>query len=94
MKVYLDTDFIAHAKYVEGYIEVEDSFFDYICPDNFSCFRFIPEGRSWTRQDGQIFYGKAISLVNPVKDMAIKQKRYEEQLLSEAFTSLQILIGE
>ena len=91
MKVYLDSDFIVHAEKFDGYIEAEDSFFDYICPEIFDCYRFIPEGCSWTRNDGKVFFGKAIGLVKPSDEATRKQREYENQLLSDMRTALETL---
>lgn len=91
MKVYLDNDFIAHFDNIEGYIEAEDSFFDYICPENFNCYRFIPDGQSWIRKDGKVFYGKAICLISPSNEATRRQRDYENQLLSNMQTALETL---
>lgn len=88
MKVYLDNDFMVHAESAEGYIEAEDSFFDYICPEIFGCYRFIPEGYSWTRNDGKVFHGKAICLVNPSDEATRKQREFEKELLDDMRNAL------
>lgn len=87
MKVYLDENYIAHAEYAEGYIEAESSFFDIKAPELYECFRFIPEGHTWEREDGEIFEGEAISLVNPTADMVSIQQNYEQAILEQLATA-------
>jgi hypothetical protein len=87
MKVYLDENYIAHAEYTEGYIEAESSFFDMKAPELFPCYRFIPAGYTWQREDGEIFEGEAISLVNPTADMVSVQQAHEQSILAQLATA-------
>lgn len=83
MKVYLDENYITHAEYAEGYVEAESSFFDMKAPELFPCYRFIPEGHTWEREDGAVFEGEAISLVNPRADMVSVQQAHEQSILEQ-----------
>lgn len=78
MKVWLDENFIAHAEYSDGHLEAESPFFDMKAPELFPCYRFIPAGYSWMRQEDEtMFYGEAISLEYPRGDMVSVQEAFE-----------------
>ena len=88
MKVYLDENYIAHAENAEGYVEAESSFFDFICPEIFPSYRFIPNGHSWERADGKVFNGEAVMLIGNSFETARKQREYEKLLFSDMQTAL------
>lgn len=87
MIVYLNSDFIVHAENVEGYIEAESSFFDFICPEIFPSYRFIPNGHSWERADGKVFNGEAIMLLDNGFETARKQREYEQAMIARLKTT-------
>ena len=82
MKVYLDSEYMAHAEYAEGYNEAEHSFFDVIAPELFDCYRFIPAEHE---HDGQ--QGEYIGLVNPKADMVSIQQAFESELIARLHTA-------
>ncbi|MDO4566398.1 MAG: hypothetical protein Q4B42_03610 [Oscillospiraceae bacterium] len=76
--VYIDNDFKCYTENAEGRTAIETDFFDGKCKAYIEGHRFIPEGQSWTREDGVVFEGEMIS---PFKDSAIleaAQAVYEE----------------
>lgn len=59
--------------------EIETMVFDGKCDEFIEGYRFIPIGESWTREDGEVFYG---SMISPWKDYAeldALQRAYEAQ---------------
>lgn len=66
MTVYIDADFRCHAKAEPGLTAVESDFFEGKCPSLIECYRFVPDGQTWTRADGEVFEGEMIA---PYKDM-------------------------
>ena len=56
-KIYIDYDFKCHVSNGGMMIAVETDVFDGCCDTYIEGYRFIPEGESWTRSDGQVFHG-------------------------------------
>ena len=77
MKVYLDSEYIAHAEYAEGCVEAEHCFFDVIAPVLFDCYRFIPAEHEYEGQQGEY-----IGLVAPAADMVSIQQEFESELIA------------
>ena len=67
MKIYIDNKCKCYAAAVDGLREFDVSFFDGKCDTFIEGYRFIPDGESWIRPDGEVFVGEMIS---PWKDYA------------------------
>ena len=77
MTVYIDNAFRCYAAPGEGRTEAENVFFDGKCAALIECYRYVPFGHTWTREDGNLFAGEMIA---PHKDTASAieiQKEYE-----------------
>lgn len=61
MTVYIDKDFKCHAAPADGRTAVDAAFFDGMCGAMIECYRFVPAGHSWTREDGAVFVGEMVS---------------------------------
>lgn len=66
MKIYIDTAYRCHVKDGGGMNAAETDFFDGKCDALIECYRFVPEGAAWTREDGAVFIGEMIA---PHKDI-------------------------
>lgn len=75
MKIYLDSDFRCHLTDGGGMRMIETNDFDGKCAAFIEGYRFVPEGDSWTREDGAVFRGK---LVMDVEDYDLL-KRFQDQ---------------
>ena len=94
MTIYIDRDFKCHAETASGRVAVETDAFDGKCRQYIEGYRFVPDGQSWTREDGQVFHGEMIA---PWRDYAILaefQALYEEEQAKQAETqeALSILL--
>ena len=58
MTIYIDNDYKCHVFAAEGRRAVETEFFDGKCPEWIESYRFVPEGDTWTREDGEEFRGE------------------------------------
>lgn len=67
MIIYIDGDFKCHVSAAEGRREIETGFFNGKCPEWIESYRFVPEGGTWTRGDGEVFNGE---MTAPWKDMS------------------------
>lgn len=96
MTVYIDNDFKCHTEPAEGLRGFELPFFEGKCKRFVEGYRYVPEGETWTRKDGEVFSGE---MITPHVDYAIleaAQAQYEEsqQTINEYEEALNILIGE
>lgn len=83
MIIYIDGDFKCHVSAAEGRREIETGFFNGKCPEWIESYRFVPEGGTWTREDGEKFMGA--EMISPWKDLGeayAAQAAYLEQLLA------------
>ena len=65
MTIYIDNDYKCYVSAAEGRRAVETDFFDGKCPELIESYRFVPEGETWTREDGEVF----TNMVSPWKDL-------------------------
>lgn len=89
--IYLDSEFKCHVTNDGTMTAIETSFFDGKCDAFVEGYRIVPSGKSWTREDGVIFYGEMISPWKDYRELSIAQKEYESQLLEEYKASLKII---
>ena len=76
--IYINSDFKCHTEAVEGRTAVETDAFNGKCKTFIEGYRFVPQGQTWTREDGVAFAGE---MVTPWKDysaLAAAQAGYEE----------------
>ena len=83
MKVYIDSEFKCHVTDDGTMIAVETDFFDGKCDAFVEGYRFVPEGESWTREDGVVFRGEMIAPWQDYNELDAAQREYERQLLKE-----------
>ena len=84
MTIYIDSDYKCHTSPGDGLTAVETDAFDGKCRQYIEGYRFVPDGESWTREDGQVFTGE---MVAPWRDHAILaelQSIYEEEQAKQA----------
>lgn len=62
---------------------VETDFFDDKCDAYIEGYRFVPNGESWTRDDGVVFHGEMISPWKDFVELDAEQREYERQQLEE-----------
>lgn len=77
--IYIDSDFKCHLTNDDNsFTAIETDFFDGKCNAFVLSYRFIPEGQSWTREDGEVFHGEMIApFKNPIEVENV-QTLYEE----------------
>lgn len=82
MTIYIDNDYKVHLTDTGGLTAEEDDFFNDKCQALAEAYRLVPEGKTWTREDGEEFPGRIIS---PWKDLAepeAAQREYEREQLA------------
>ena len=60
MTIYIDDDFKCYTEDADGLRPVETDFFDGKVAAFIGGYHFVPEGETWTRDDGAIFAGQMI----------------------------------
>lgn len=92
MKVYIDSEFRCHVSDDGTLREVEDSIFDGKCPAFIEGYRFVPEGETWVRDDGQKFTGVMIAPWKPYEQLRTAQLEYELALAKAQLASMSAAI--
>lgn len=90
MIIYIDNDFKCHVKNNDALIAVETDFFNGKCQTFIEGYRFIPDGKNWTREDGVLFTGEMVSPWKSYEELDLAQREYERELAEAA----RILLGE
>lgn len=82
--IFIDkVEFKCHVTDDGTMIDIETDFFDGKCDTFIEGYRFVPEGYSWKREDGEVFHGE---MVAPWKDHALletAQALYEETMVNQ-----------
>ena len=84
MTIYIDNDYKCYVSAADGRRAIEADAFNGKCPEWIECYRFVPNGETWTREDGEVFNGE---MTAPWKDLGnayAAQAAYVEQQLSTA----------
>ena len=66
MTIYIDSDYKCYVSAAEGRRAVETEVFAGKCEEWIESFRYVPDGETWTREDGEEFRGE---MVTPWKDL-------------------------
>lgn len=91
--IYLDSEFKCHITNDGTMTAVETSFFDGKCDAFVEGYRFIPNGETWTREDGKMFNGEMVSPWKDYAELDNTQRMYEREKLADAENALAILLG-
>lgn len=75
--IYLDFDFRCHSTDIGGLQAVETEVFDGKCDKYIEGYRFVPEGQTWTRDDGVQFTGPMVSPHKNYDILAAYQEQYQ-----------------
>lgn len=87
--IFIDDDYKCHVNNYDGlFRKVETDFFDGKCDCYIEGYRFVPDGETWTREDGEIFEGEMIAPWKDYNELNIAQIRYETQAFDEYKQSL------
>ena len=87
MKIYIDKDCKCHTANDGTMREFDVPFFDGKCAAVIEGYRYVPEGETWTRSDGEVFTGEMISFAVDSRILEAYQTQYEDMLkaMSEAY---------
>ena len=88
MKIYLDLEFKCHTANDGTMTPFETDAFDGKCNTFIEGYRFIPEGESWTREDGEAFEGEMIAPWKDYNELDEAQREYEQALILDMQNAL------
>lgn len=91
--IYIDSEFKCHVTNDGTMTAVETNFFDGKCDAYVEGYRFVPNGETWTRSDGEVFHGEMISPWKNYAELEEAQRAYEREKLADAENALAILLG-
>lgn len=66
MTIYINSDYKCYVSASDGRRAIETNDFNGKCPEWIESYRFVPEGETWTREDGEVFTNMAA----PWKDLS------------------------
>ena len=84
MTIYIDSDYKCYVSTADGRRAVETNFFNGKCPEWIESYRFVPDGETWTRGDGEVFNGEMTAPWKDLGEAYAAQAVYVEQQLSTA----------
>lgn len=88
--IYLSSDFKCHVSNPGGiYTPISTGIFDGKCDVFIEGYRFVPQGRTWAREDGTVFKGEMVAPWKPYAELDAAQRKYEQELVEAA----RILLG-
>ena len=96
MTIYLDNDFKCHLINDGTMMPYETDYFDGKCPEYIESYRFLPDGYTWTREDGEVF-GPDGDMMTPWKDMTlaeIAQLKYKNEQLQNIIDEFEAALSE
>ena len=79
MMIYIDNEYKCHTSPGNGLVEVETAFFDDKCVAYIEGYRYVPAGKTWTREDGTVFTGEMVSPWKPWAELDAAQRVYERE---------------
>lgn len=91
MCVYIDFDFKCHTTDDGTMTAVNTNFFDGKCSAFIEGYRFVPEGQTWTREDGTVFMGEMVAPWKPYEELDQAQRQYEREQLADMKAALELL---
>ena len=79
MKIYIDDEFKCHTQAADDLTTVETDFFDGMCAAYIEGYRFVPDGKTWTAEDGTVYPGEMITPWKPWAELDEAQREFERE---------------
>lgn len=89
--IYLDEDFKCHLSADNTTMEIQTDFFDGKCQTFIEGYRFVPDGESWTREDGTVFTGEMVAPWKSYSELDAAQREYEREQSADMRAALELL---
>ena len=79
MTIYIDSDYKCHVSAAEGRRAIETDAFNGKCAEWIESYRFVPEGETWVKPNGEMFRGEMVSPWKDLSEAYVAQTVYLEQ---------------
>lgn len=96
MTIYIDSDYKCYVSAAEGRRAVETNFFDGKCAEWIESFRFVPDGETWTRGDGEVFNGEMTAPWKDLGEAYVAQAAYvtaQNAQYEAALSEIEVALG-
>lgn len=93
MTIYINTDFKCHTVAGDEMTAVETTAFDGKCAAYIEGYRFVPAGKTWTREDGAVFSGEMVAPWKDWEELDAAQRAYEREQAAKYTTAMGELDG-
>ena len=96
MIIYIDSDYKCYTSEADGRRAVETNFFDGKCAEWIESYRFVPDGETWMRSDGEVFKGEMITPWKDLSEAYTAQTAYLERQNKQyeaALTEIEAALG-
>lgn len=96
MTIYIDSDYKCYVSAAEGRRAIETGFFDGKCKEWIESYRFVPDGETWMRGDGEIFNGEMITPWKDLSEAYTAQTAYLERQNAQyeaALSEIEVALG-
>ena len=80
MIIHIDNDYKCHVAEADGTRAYDVPYFGNKCAAYIEGYRYVPEGESWAREDGEVFNGEMIAPWKDSKILNAYQEQYEAML--------------
>lgn len=88
MTIYIDDDYKCYVSAAEGRRAIETDEFDGKCAEWIESYRLVPAGKTWTREDGEVFKGEMVAPWKDLSEAYVAQAHYATQLNRQYETAL------
>lgn len=96
MTIYIDSDYKCYVSAAEGRRAVETDAFNGKCPELIESYRFVPEGETWVKENGEMFRGEMVSPWKDLGEAYAAQTVYLEQQTAQyeaALSEIEVALG-
>ena len=96
MIIYIDSDYKCYTSEADGRRAVETNLFDGKCAEWIESYRFVPDGETWMRSDGEVFKGEMITPWKDLSEAYTAQTAYLERQNKQyeaALTEIEAALG-
>lgn len=89
MIVFIDNEYKCHTSNDGTMREIDIPFFDDKCDIFIEGYRYVPEGETWEREDGEAFKGEMIAPWKDYSGLYLAQLEYEVEQYKIAMTEIE-----
>ena len=88
MKIYIDSNYKCHVSDDGTMREFDVPFFEGKCDAFIEGYRYVPDGETWEREDGEMFRGEMIAPWKNYTELYIAQLEYDLADADDALAEL------